>query len=117
MGESVFEDDERLKSVTLPSDLDVLSEDMFSGCLALSDIVLPANLSSIEDCAFENCAALRCIVIPDSVEVMRDYIFDGCPDITVYSRAEDKPDSWSDKWDDNSATKSEKCDVVWAFRD
>ncbi len=62
-----FKDNEVLKTVTLPSTLEVLGMETFEECKALTTVVLPEGLVSIGEKAFYNCRALTDVNIPSTV--------------------------------------------------
>ncbi len=59
-----------LNSVTLPSSLQTIGYQAFSGCTSLSAITLPANIRNILDNAFLDCTALngKSLTVPASIE-------------------------------------------------
>lgn len=74
-------------SITLPADMDIITENMFKNCVFLESIkingsdydgtnVLP-NVEFIETFAFQNCVSLYNLSIPNSVTYFGHKVFDG----------------------------------------
>ena len=66
-----------LDNVTIPSNVDRITEGMFEGCTNLRKIKLNENLEAIEDRAFFGCSNMDFIIIPDSVKSIGDNSFTG----------------------------------------
>lgn len=58
----------KVKSVTLPSNIEVLGEDFFAYSECLEEVVLPDSLEEISDKAFYGTKQLKKIVIPEGVK-------------------------------------------------
>ncbi len=77
---------ENIKSVTLPSSLEVVGAFAFENCAQLEEIVLPASLKEIGVSPFNNCPKLEKIeLLSDSVDVAYSDSLDG----TAYIENED----------------------------
>lgn len=67
-----------VSSVILPETLTTIKEYTFSGCSELSQVALPASLQEIGMSAFQCCTSLRAVSIPGSVRTIGQYAFKGC---------------------------------------
>ena len=65
-------------SYTVPSDITVLGEGAFHGCVNLTSITLPSGLTSIGNVCFGGCSTLTTLVIPASVTEIGYGAFSGC---------------------------------------
>lgn len=74
MGESIFSNCDKLKSVQLNENMLEIPKQMFWGCGALRNIKLPKNLKKIGDSAFHS-AGLEEIEIPESVTSIGEDVF------------------------------------------
>jgi len=80
IGEYVFRNDTKLRSVVLPSTIEnTVLTGIFYGCERLENIgALPEGLKEIGEYAFYNCSALNSVVIPTGIEKISDFAFFGC---------------------------------------
>lgn len=71
---------EKIKTVTVGAEVNVLPADIFMGCDSLKSIIFsePSSLKSIEHSAFSGCDSLKHINLPNSLERIGDYAFRGC---------------------------------------
>ena len=60
---------------SIPSDVTIIGDYAFSGCLGLTSIIIPDNINSIGSFAFNGCADLKYITIPNSVTEVGSYVF------------------------------------------
>lgn len=67
IGESAFEDCENLTSINIPSSVTVIEEDAFAGCEKLTNVSLNEGLTTIGGWAFDGCSSFTSIKIPSSV--------------------------------------------------
>ena len=74
----VFKDNTSIEEVTLPSSMNVLSQDAFSGCSSLKEITLPDSVTAIGDNAFSGCTSLKEITLPDSITKIGSSAFSNC---------------------------------------
>lgn len=63
-----FKNLSKVKEIVLPENLEVISEDMFSGCINLTSLVIPDKVAEIGKNAFFCCFKLETINIPSSVK-------------------------------------------------
>ena len=67
MGDNLFMQCYYLMHVTLPQNIDCISEGMFQNCLMLAGVEIPQGAESIGTSAFASCSGFTTVVIPDSV--------------------------------------------------
>jgi len=67
-----------LKSVSIPSTVQIIDLNAFLDCPSLSDVTIADGVKIIESNAFENCSSLESIVLPSSVEQVYDGAFYNC---------------------------------------
>ncbi len=71
-----------LETVTIPDSVTSLGNNIFSDCDRLSSIVLSSNVNLIPDAAFENCDSLNNIMIPENITSIGAYSFSWCDGLT-----------------------------------
>ncbi len=67
-----------LTNVVLNSELTILPDGFFEGCVALDHVVIPDRVTAIGDKAFANCSGLSSVTIPSSVTNIAADAFVGC---------------------------------------
>lgn len=77
IGESAFENCDRLDTVRLPDTLLYIGPKAFAGCSNLKKVDLSAGCVTIESKAFSGCSALNEVIMPDSLCSASDSAFDG----------------------------------------
>ena len=82
IGESAFENCEKLDNVILPDVLSVLSNRAFAGCTSLSAIAIPELITTVPDYAFSGCTSLASVTFHDSFEKIFPNAFEDCVSIT-----------------------------------
>lgn len=83
---SSFAGNTKLKTVSLPSFLKQIPENMFNGCTSLTSVTIPSSIKLIGNNAFYNCTSLSKINsdeqgtfnIPNGVERIGENAFYGC---------------------------------------
>jgi len=85
IAERVFENQENLESVTLPSTLTSIGKFAFSGCSKLKTINLPNGLTTISLGAFYNCISLANVNLPNSISDIGDWAFFNCRSLASIS--------------------------------
>ncbi len=68
----------KLKSVSLPDSLTVISNYAFMMCASLTSITLPESVTRIGGYSFAGCTSLTSITLPESVAYIIDFAFGGC---------------------------------------
>ena len=82
IGDSAFEDCERLTSITMPDSVTSIGNFAFYTCRSLKNIKIPAGVTAIGDSAFEFCKSLKSITIPDNVSTIGISAFAWCERLT-----------------------------------
>ena len=74
-----------LRKLTLPAELESISEGCFMNCVSLNEFNIPLNVSYIGADAFSGCASLRAAAIPSNVTHIATRTFYGCSSIESIS--------------------------------
>ena len=82
LGDSLFQECEKLTDVTLPADLTVIGPSMFENCGRLKNVTIPSGVTHIGNAAFAACEALPEIRLPDGMEALGSEAFVGCRAVT-----------------------------------
>ena len=82
LGDSLFQECEKLTEVTLPADLAVIGPSMFENCGSLKNVTIPSGVTHIGNAAFAACEALPEIRLPDGMEALGSEAFVGCRAVT-----------------------------------
>jgi hypothetical protein len=86
IGYSAFEGCTGLTSIAIPNSVTNIGPAAFSGCTSLTSITIPNSVTSIWGSAFSGCIGLTSITIPNSVtSFMGNNVFDGCSNLTSIS--------------------------------
>ena len=109
IGDRAFSGCTRLISVTIGTGVTSIGVDSFSGCTGLTSIIIPDGVTSIAPTAFQGCKSLKSVTIPDSVTSIGLGAFNGCDNLTIYCKAESKPNGWDSRWNYSN------CPVVWGY--
>lgn len=70
--------DSTLESVVIPSTVTRIGFASFGSCIKLKEVTLPASLEIISTYAFHHCDSLTSLVIPESVTQIRESAFEFC---------------------------------------
>ncbi|MDR3216843.1 MAG: leucine-rich repeat protein [Clostridiaceae bacterium] len=109
IGESAFKGCRSLTEIKISDGVDSIKGFTFYKCSNLTEIKISDSVTKIENAAFWDCSRLEKLIIPKSVEKMGRQVFGGCSNLTIYCRAEEKPDGWDAKWNlDNRP-------VMWGY--
>ena len=81
IGEYLFQNQSKLKSVEIPEGIKEIRWNAFENCEALETVQFPTSLTTICECAFWN-TGLTSVVLPDSIRVIEDYAFYSCMQLT-----------------------------------
>ena len=76
--DSAFTNCTSLESITMPNSLESIGYGVFESCVSLSSVNLNEGLNEIDANAFANCTALTQIDLPDSLASMGSQVFAGC---------------------------------------
>ena len=76
---------DKVEEVQIPSSVQQIGPQAFSGFKALKSIVIPEGVTSIGDEAFDDCSSLTSITIPSSVTSIGKSAFSGCRALTSVS--------------------------------
>lgn len=94
IGKDVFNGNEYLASVTLPSSLVYIRENAFRDCSRMPYVEIPAGVTVIGNSAFEGCSTLDAVTIPASVRSIESDAFWSTNLQDVYYSGDDGR-SWS----------------------
>ena len=81
-GCGIWENNEKIKEIVLPSTITVIGGNAFCCCTSLTSIEIPNSVTSIGGYAFYGCKGLTSIEIPNSVTGIGDYAFYCCKGLT-----------------------------------
>lgn len=93
IGKDAFEENTKIKTITLPDSIKSINWGAFSGCTALESINFPASLESFGWYTFIGCTNLKEIIIPDSLtsvdfpDPSSSSIFSGCSSLPLATQA------------------------------
>lgn len=76
--DEVFQNNQFLEKITIPSTYEYIGKSAFSGAAKLKDVIFtsePGNITKIEDRVFENCISLESINLPDSIIEIGEFAF------------------------------------------
>lgn len=77
----IKDNDDRIKSITIPEGIEIIGNSAFLGCGKLKNIVLPASLRRIEKNAFFGCCGFESVTIPDNVTFLGQNSFRCCSNL------------------------------------
>jgi hypothetical protein len=73
-----FDNNKKIKKVTIPDSVSYLEDGIFSGCTNLKSVKLGGKITEISEGAFKNCTSLTSITIPNGVTEISDKAFYNC---------------------------------------
>lgn len=82
IGQSAFQNCNRLTSVTIPDSVTSIGNYTFFYCTGLTSITIPDSVTSIGKETFKGCSGLTSVEIPNSVTSIRDGVFYNCIGLT-----------------------------------
>ena len=82
VGESAFENNQKVQFVVIPKSVRRLDAYVFWGCNNLEEVVLGKGLTAINEYSFANCTGLKQITIPENVQSIEAQAFAGCTNLT-----------------------------------
>ena len=87
IGEYMFLDCNKLKSITFLEDIYTIKAYAFAGCTSLENICLPSSLITIHEGAFANCTSLKEIIIPPYISFIAPTAFQNTNTTFIFSNA------------------------------
>lgn len=78
INDRAFKNNKKLQKVVLPYSLRVIGKEAFYGCEKLKSVTIRTNVTAIKDRAFGKCGALTAITLPSKVSVIGTKAFYGC---------------------------------------
>lgn len=82
VGESAFENNQKVQFVVVPKSVKRLDAYVFWGCNHLEEVVLGKGLTAVDEYSFAGCTGLKQITIPDNVQSIDAQAFAGCTNLT-----------------------------------
>ena len=82
VGESAFENNQKVQLVVVPKSVKRMDAYVFWGCDNLEEVVLGKGLTSVDEYAFSGCTGLKQITIPENVQSIDAQAFAGCVNLT-----------------------------------
>ena len=82
VGESAFENNQKVQFVVIPKSVKRLDAYVFWGCNNLEEVVLGKGLTAVDEYSFAGCTGLKQITIPDNVQTIDAQAFAGCTNLT-----------------------------------
>lgn len=92
IGDGAFWGKWTMKSVTLPSTLDVIGDKAFRVCMGLTEITIPEGVTDIGSYAFNSCDTLKTVNLPSTIKTIEQSAFARCAQLTTVNYA---GDNWS----------------------
>jgi hypothetical protein len=72
-----------IRSIAIPDNISVISNNAFSRCEQLVDVTLPSTLTKLDATCFAWCKSLSDITLPDGLVDIMTYVFDACALVNV----------------------------------
>lgn len=82
VGESAFENNQKVQFVVIPKSVKRLDAYVFWGCNNLEEVVLGKGLTTVDEYSFAGCTGLKQITIPENVQSIEAQAFAGCTNLT-----------------------------------
>ena len=82
VGESAFENNQKVQFVVIPKSVKRLDAYVFWGCNNLEEVVLGKGLTAVDEYSFAGCTGLKQISIPENVQSIDAQAFAGCINLT-----------------------------------
>ena len=82
VGESAFENNQKVQFVVIPKSVKRLDAYVFWGCNNLEEVVLGKGLTAVDEYSFAGCAGLKQITIPENIQSIDAQAFAGCVNLT-----------------------------------
>lgn len=83
--EKAFEDDKKIKKVTIPYSYTIIESTAFYNCTNLQEVVIKADIKQLEKETFYSCEKLEKIVLPKNLQTIKGYAISntGIKSITI----------------------------------
>lgn len=78
---SAFLNQQTIKTIQLPAEINVIHRSAFQGCTSLETINLPSGLTLLGTGAFQQCSSLRQLDLPSELTVLGGKTFSGCSNL------------------------------------
>lgn len=82
VGESAFENNQKVQFVVIPKSVKRLDAYVFWGCNNLEEVVLGKGLTAVDEYSFAGCTGLKQISIPENIQSIDAQAFAGCVNLT-----------------------------------
>lgn len=82
VGESAFENNQKVQFVVIPKSVKRLDVYVFWGCNNLEEVVLGKGLTAVDEYSFAGCTGLKQITIPENIQSIDAQAFAGCVNLT-----------------------------------
>ena len=82
VGESAFENNQKVQFVVIPKSVKRLDAYVFWGCNNLEEVVLGKGLTAVDEYSFAGCTGLKQITLPENVQSIDAQAFAGCVNLT-----------------------------------
>lgn len=82
VGESAFENNQKVQFVVIPKSVKRLDTYVFWGCNNLEEVVLGKGLTAVDEYSFAGCTGLKQITIPENIQSIDAQAFAGCVNLT-----------------------------------
>ena len=82
VGESAFENNQKVQFVVIPKSVKRLDAYVFWGCNNLEEVVLGRGLTAVDEYSFAGCTGLKQITIPENIQSIDAQAFAGCVNLT-----------------------------------
>ena len=82
VGESAFENNQKVQFFVIPKSVKRLDAYVFWGCNNLEEVVLGKGLTAVDEYSFAGCTGLKQITIPENIQSIDAQAFAGCVNLT-----------------------------------
>lgn len=82
VGESAFENNQKVQFVVISKSVKRLDAYVFWGCNNLEEVVLGKGLTAVDEYSFAGCTGLKQITIPENIQSIDAQAFAGCVNLT-----------------------------------
>lgn len=82
VGESAFENNQKVQFVVIPKSVKRLDAYVFWGCNNLEEVVLGKGLTAVDEYSFAGCTGLKQITILENIQSIDAQAFAGCVNLT-----------------------------------